>query len=292
MSHGLTASIARIRLGRTRPWALFAAHQVALFASGWAVLHAVRAWTGRSVHGGADPIGLSDGAVILSVYGAHLALTLWIDRRGGGPGSLGLRPSRHRSFVFAAGLATSVALFSAPWIFALASGRSRIAGTLAAHWHEVSHVSVAFGWIILFVNSFVEEATSRALPMRLFAARSLPFRVVVPSLVFAALHLADESFDAGRFASRSLAGITLSLAYAATGNVWLAAGIHTGMNYAAVAPSGLWHFGGLISLSAGDGVPGWSVNLAVAALATALFVWRGRKSARALAGGSAPASPR
>ena len=78
----------------------------------------------------------------------------------------------------------------------------------------------------------MEETANRAFPMRLWQHRSLLFRVLVPSIFFAAIHFAGEEVSFERSGVLLIAGITSSLAYALTGNIWLASGLHAGANIA------------------------------------------------------------
>ena len=73
--------------------------------------------------------------------------------------------------------------------------------------------------------------------MRLWAHRPLWQRALLPSLAFALLHLADEPFRLDALVYRTVAGVSFSLAYALRGHVWLAAGLHTGLNFAIIARS-------------------------------------------------------
>jgi len=63
----------------------------------------------------------------------------------------------------------------------------------------------------------------------------------------------------------------LSCAYAATGNIWLAAGVHTRINFASGAKSGLWHLCGLVRVSGDDVLPAWTHDLVMVVLAVGLY---------------------
>src|SRR5262249_16922986 len=143
---------------------------------------------------------------------------------------------------------------------------------------------VGFWLVLLVVNSYVEEAMSRAFPMRLFYDRGIVFRVVLTSLVFAALHLADEGFRLDAFISRAMYAVPLALAYIATEDVWLSAGIHTGMNYAIVARSGAWHSGALVRLQGSPLVSDDVTACLVALLAVGVYASLARQRMRYRAG--------
>ena len=55
--------------------------------------------------------------------------------------------------------------------------------------------------------------------MRLWERRSLWFRLLVPSVFFAVIHLADEQFSFERFSILLVAAVVQGLAYALTGNI-------------------------------------------------------------------------
>ena len=259
-----------------RPVFFFVLQQSAILLSGIACLRILGALTGHTVHGAASAVGPAEGAAILLMYAVHLGLTVGIFRWAKGTReALGLRPSWRRAKQFAVGALAAFILFGAPWLAGLAMGRAHVADSVGEHRDASSTLQVSFWLVALVVNSFVEEAMSRAFPMRLFSDRSLLFRVLMPSLVFAALHLADEGFSASALASRTMIAVPLGLAYAATDDIWLAAGIHTGVNYAIIWRSGAWHAGSLVLLAgepiASDDVA--AVGCAVLAIG-AHHLWR------------------
>ncbi len=264
-----------------RPCLFFALQQSLIFASAVVFLRAVRWLTGHTLHGAVDAVGPVEAIGVLLMYGLHLGLTVWLFRRAKGPlaGPLGLAwsPRRGADFVLGAGLA--FALCGWPWLVALATGEAHIADTLARQGASVHAAQIAFWLGALVVNSLVEEAASRAFPMRLWAGRGLWLRAFVPSLLFAALHLADEPFRAGAFASRTLAGLSFSLAYAATGSIWLGAGLHTGVNYAIIWRQGSWHAGSLVKVEGRPVLSDELVSIACGLLAVgAYLLWRRTKS--------------
>jgi hypothetical protein len=54
-----------------------------------------------------------------------------------------------------------------------------------------------------------------------------------------------------------IAGVVQSLAYLLTGNIWLTSGVHAGANIAAFSVSGLWHAGGVVSVTGQPSFPNW-----------------------------------
>jgi membrane protease YdiL (CAAX protease family) len=189
-------------------------------------------------------------------------------------------------------------LYGWPWLIALATGEAHVVDRLAAHRSEAPGAQVGFWLMALVLNSVVEEFTNRAFPMRVLQGRALWVRVVIPSLIFALVHLADEPFRMSAFVSRALTGMTLSLAYAATGNIWLAVGAHTGINYSIIWRAGSWHAGSLAMLAGTPVLAEELVEPSSAALAFAAYLlWsksrdrqgRGRERYRA---GVVPVTPR
>lgn len=121
----------------------------------------------------------------------------------------------------------------------------------------------------------MEETANRAFPMRLWQERPLLFRLVVPSIFFAALHLADEQFSFERMAVLLLAGVVQSLAYALTGNIWLTSGVHAGANSASFSLSGLWHAGAVLTVVGRPSYPNWvSILFALVAFSMAVGISR------------------
>lgn len=253
--------------------------QVAIFATGMAFLRAARWLTGHTLHGLQDRIGLVEAVGVLLVYGAHLALSVWIFRRAGGRGSLGIALSPRRALEFAVAAPISFALYGAPWFLALASGAARVTDHLSAH--PIEPLQIAYSVVAgLIVNSVVEEVTSRAFPIRLFSEYGVWLRILLPSVLFAALHLVDEPFRAGPFAARTMAGVTLSIAYVTTGNIWLAAGIHSGINLASLWGEGLWHAGSVVKLEGQPIVPTLYVEIGIGLAAVVGYALWSRPASR------------
>lgn len=154
----------------------------------------------------------------------------------------------------------------------LLKGTAAILDRIDAHFSYPTAAGVlCVALFLLLTQSVMEETANRAFPMRLWERRSLWFRVLVPSVLFAALHLADEQFSFERVGILLLAGIVQSLAYALTGNIWLTAGVHAGANAAAFSVSGLWHAGAVVSVTGQPSVPNWAaVALMLAAFGVAI----------------------
>jgi membrane protease YdiL (CAAX protease family) len=76
---------------------------------------------------------------------------------------------------------------------------------------------------------------------------------------------------------RFVSGVVLSCAYLFTGNIWLATGLHTGINYARFSVSGLWHAGALVSLKGQLLVPLWAADIPWSVVAIGAYLWWRRR---------------
>jgi membrane protease YdiL (CAAX protease family) len=264
---------------RRHTWAVFLAHQSLLFASAFGFLSAVRSLTGRDIHLGREPVGALGGAALLLLSAALVALTWALYRWtcGREAPSLGLRLTRGRAAACALGAFAGFVLAAWPWAVGLWTGDSFVRDHVGAHFDGASvAVTVAWALVLLFASAFTEEVVNRAFPMRLWRHRSLAFRVLVPSLFFAAAHLAGEPFGAGRFAALVAGGVAQSLAYALAGHVWLPAGLHFGANFAGFSASGLWHAGAVVEVVGRPLAPGWTPTLLILLVSLAAFALRRR----------------
>jgi membrane protease YdiL (CAAX protease family) len=178
--------------------------------------------------------------------------------RAEGSKPLGVKPSARRAAEMTAGAVVGFALAAWPWVGALVTGRAGVRDGVGAHFGGLDAARVvSTGVSLLLLSAFTEEVANRAFPMRLWQNRSLAFRVVVPSLFFAAVHFAGEPFGVERAVTLLAAGVTQSLAYAMTGDVWLASGLHFGANYAGFSASGLWHAGAVAEVFGRAVAPNW-----------------------------------
>jgi membrane protease YdiL (CAAX protease family) len=261
---------------RQNPWAVFLLHQLVIFAAAWSFLTAVRKISGRSIHLGQDPIGFIDGAALVLLSVAVVAFTLWLYRwaRGADARPLGIGFSIRRFLELLAGLVLGAVFAILPWLIALWNGTAAVTDRVGAHFDDFSVVGmVAAGAFLLFVQGVIEEVTNRAFPMRIWEHRPLFFRLLVPAVFFAALHLADEQFSVQRVGILFAFAVILGLAYALTGNIWLASGFHVGGNIATFSISGLWHAGAVVNIAGQPAYSPWvgvSVMLAVMGVAVAV----------------------
>ena len=263
-----------VELLRRHVWAVFLAHQLLIFTFAVGFLTSVRRITGRTIHLGRDPIGLIDGAalVVLSVLVMVITWALYRWVKGEEAPPLGIAPSRRRLMDLIAGLVVGFGFAVSPYIVALWRNTATINDWITTH---VSHATVirilGVAFFLLLLQSVVEETANRAFPMRLWDQRSLLFRIVIPSIFFAALHLADEQFSLERIVVLILAGVVQSLAYAITGNIWLTSGVHAGANTATFSVSGLWHAGAIVSMIGRPGYPTWITAVLMLAVFSVAF---------------------
>jgi Type II CAAX prenyl endopeptidase Rce1-like len=272
-------------------WAVFLIQQAIIFALGFAFLSLVRLLTGKTLHGGRDPLGLLDGAafvlLLITTILITRALYYWVE--GKDAPSLGLALSLRRLLFLLVGLLIGLALNSWAWIAGLASGTATIRDQIGFHFDSVSIIRVlSIGVFVSFANCVLEEITNRAFPMMLWRHTSLAFRMFVPSIFFAAQHLVDEPFNFVRFIYLVSLGVVLSAAYALTSNIWLGVGLHTGYLLASILLSGLWHMGAIVAVRGQPILPVWALDLLLSTLAIAAFVWL-RYRERTLPLASAPA---
>ena len=241
-------------------WAAFLAHQTGIFILALGFLSSVRRITGRTIHLGRDPIGLGDGAalVVLSITVILLTRVFYRWVKGDNAPSLGIALTPRRLLDLLIGIFIGSAFAIAPWINALLRGTASIHDRINTHFDNSSMARIlTVAIFLLLLQGIMEETVNRAFPMRLWEHRSLAFRTVVPSIFFAAIHLADEQFSFERIGVLFMAGIVQSIAYALTGNIWLTSGVHTGANLASFSISGLWHAGAIVSVIGQPTIPNW-----------------------------------
>jgi membrane protease YdiL (CAAX protease family) len=245
-------------------WAVFLAHQAGLAIIAIVFLSLVRRITGRTIHFLRDPIGLGDGAVLVVLSIAVILLThvlyRWI--KGENAPSLGIAPTPRRFLELVIGLLIGFGFTIGPWASAVWMGTASIHDRITNHFDSFSVARIlTVAFVMLLLQSAMEETTSRAFPMRLWEHRSLAFRMIVPSAFFVAVHLVSEPFRFERIGVLFVAGLTLSMAYALTGNIWLASGIHAGANLAAFSIGGMWHAGASVALIGRPTIPYWVISM-------------------------------
>jgi len=237
---------------RRHDWLAFLLQQFLVFALAVVLLQGARLLTGKSIHGGKDMMGPVEFVAMLVLFAAMIGVSVWMYRGAAGPKApaLGLVPSVRGLGHALVGFALGLVAVGWPLFISLASGQMHVTETLFSRFEATRVLGMlALGTVTLTANSIVEEVTSRAVPFQLFRHRALLFRVLVPALLFAALHLADEPFRLGAFYSRTIAGIVFGLAYLLTRDIWFASGLHTGTNQAVLLASGKWHMGALVHAS-------------------------------------------
>jgi membrane protease YdiL (CAAX protease family) len=260
-------------------WAVFLAHQAGLAIIAIVFLSLVRRITGRTIHFLKDPIGLPDGAVLVVLSIAVIFLTQllyrWIKGENAPPLGIALTPRRFLDLMV--GLFTGFAFTFGPWASALWIGTASIHDRITSHFDSLSVARIlTLAVLMLLLQSVMEETTSRAFPMRLWEHRSLAFRMILPSAFFVAVHLVSEPISFERIGVLFIAGLTLSMAYALTGNIWLASGMHAGANFAAFSIGGMWHAGASVALIGRPTIPYWIISmimLGVFGAALALQTW-------------------
>jgi membrane protease YdiL (CAAX protease family) len=262
-------------------WLAFLLHQAAIFLTAFLFLWLTRRLTGKTLHGGIDPVGWIDGIALLAIS----ILVIWATRifyhwlKGREAKPLGIALSLRRLVELLVGLLLGYLLVAAPWIGALGFGTAAIQDHIGNHYTGLGSAKVlAIALLLLLISSVTEEVANRAFPMRLWERRSMAFRILVPSIFFAALHLAGEDFGISRVAVLFAGGIMQSFAYVLTGNIWFTSGVHTGANFAAFSVTGLWHAGAVVALTGQPLFPNWiAVLLMLIVCSGAFFIGKERR---------------
>ncbi|HSK74618.1 MAG TPA: CPBP family intramembrane glutamic endopeptidase [Pyrinomonadaceae bacterium] len=260
-------------------WAAFLLHQSLLFLLAISFLSSIRRITGRTIHLGRDPIGFIDGAALIVLSLGVIFLTNWFYHllKGKDAEPLGIGFSPRRLLDLTVGLIIGAAFVIAPWISAISRGTATIADRIDAHFDSFSVVRIlAIAFFLLLLQAIMEETANRAFPLRLWEHRSLIFRLIVPSVFFALIHLADEQFGFERLAVLLMAGVIQSLAYLLTGNIWFTSGLHAGANIASFSITGLWHAGAIVSVAGQPAIPNFVTILIMLVLLSLAFVSKQR----------------
>lgn len=260
-------------------WAAFLLHQSLLFLLAISFLSSIRRITGRTIHLGRDPIGFIDGAALIVLSLGVIFLTNWFYHllKGKDAEPLGIGFSPRRLLDLTVGLIIGAAFVIAPWISAISLGTATIADRIDAHFDSFSVVRIlAIAFFLLLLQAIMEETANRAFPMRLWEHRSLIFRLIVPSVFFALIHLADEQFGFERLAVLLMAGVIQSLAYLLTGNIWFTSGLHAGANIASFSITGLWHAGAIVSVAGQPAIPNFVTILIMLVLLSLVFILKRR----------------
>ena len=270
---------------KQRLWLVFVAHQLLIFLIAILFLTSVRRFTGRTIHLGRDPVGVVDGVVLVVLSVTVIVLTRvlyhWIKGENAPP--LGIALSVRRFVHLLVGLFAGLLMIGLPYAIGLWTGTMSVYDRITAHFNNQTVIRIiAVSSFLLLLQSVMEETVNRAFPMRLWEHRSLLFRILVPSIFFAAIHLADENISVARIGILVIAGVTHSLAYALTGNIWFASGLHAGANIASFLPTGLWHAGAVVALVGQVPVSNWVMAiLMLLILALTLILGPNRHKLRA-----------
>lgn len=88
-------------------------------------------------------------------------------------------------------------------------------------------------WLIVYTGvGFQEEIVSRGYHLQNIAeGLNVPLGILISSLIFALLHLANPSFSLYSFLGLLASGYFLAYAWARTGQLWLSIGLHIGWNF-------------------------------------------------------------
>jgi membrane protease YdiL (CAAX protease family) len=255
-------------------WSAFLILQAIQFACFWSYLNLVRLFTGKTIHGLKDPFGAIDGAgyVLLTLLILVFATELYRLVAGNTAPPLGFALSSTRTLNCLLGMVIGFLLQSIPWLLGLTTGRLKIEDRVWAHFNPAGVVRVlCVGMFFLILTSVLEEGACRAFPMKLWERYSLALRILVPSFFFSGFKIAHQPFNLLSFYIRFMFGVVQSVAYALTNNIWFAVGLHTGINYACFAVSGLWHAAAVVKLSGSVARLEWATVIIWTVIAIAGF---------------------
>jgi hypothetical protein len=255
-------------------WVVFLVHQASIFLLAVGFLWSVRQITGKTIHLGRDPIGFGDGAALIALSLVVILYTSvlyhWLKREKAAPLGIALSPRRFLDLII--GTLTGFVFAIAPWVCAIWLGTASIFDRIDTHFDSLTIARIlTVAIFLLLLQGIMEETANRAFPMRLWEHRSLAFRILVPSIFFAAIHLADEQFSFERIGVLWMAGVVQSIAYALTGSIWLTSGLHTGANLASFSITGLWHAGAVVSVRGQPTIPNWATVVIMLVVFSATF---------------------
>ena len=124
-----------IKFLRHHLWVVFLAHQLLILGIALLSLNLVRRITGRTIHGGRDPIGFLDGAALVALAVGVIVMTRILYHWVKGPGAhpLGLAMSLRRFLELIAGLLIGFGFFLFPYLHGLWRGTAFIHERIGAH---------------------------------------------------------------------------------------------------------------------------------------------------------------
>ena len=247
---------------RRQKWLVFLLQQAGVFLLSLGFLMTVKLLTGKDIRGGKDAMGATESLGMVALFTAIIALSIgfYYSSEGKDAPRLGLKPTPRGMLHLVVGALMAFLLSAWTTLFGFATGAMRVTDTIGAHFSTAGVLlMLSLGLFSLTYNSVMEEVSSRAVPLMLFRRHSIFFRIFVPALFFAALHLAAEPFRLSSFYNHVLAGALFAVAYLLTRNIWLASGLHTGMNLGVLYDSGRWQMGALIKAEGTPVGPEWLV---------------------------------
>jgi membrane protease YdiL (CAAX protease family) len=175
------------------------------------------------------PGGLLSGAMALllgSLVGGWSMLAL----DGRLPAALGFHPSPEGLLELAKGIALGAALGVVVVGIMAALGGLRWSGQEGTGLRWLSGAVGAFGFLL--VPAAAEEALLRGYPLQaLGEAWGAGIAVVVTSVLFGLLHLANPGIGVLSVANVTVAGLMLGVVYVRTLSLWWATGAHLGWNW-------------------------------------------------------------
>lgn len=193
---------------------------------------------------------------------------------------------------FLVGSALGIGSLALAAAIALAGGGLRFTVSSRTELPRVG-VTLVFSAVLFIVAALAEEALARGYPLQTMSRAGLAgLGILITSLAFAGLHLANPNFSFGLpLLNLVIAGVWFGIAYLRTRSLWLPLGIHWAWNWAlgslfglpvsgitSIAPHPLlrgtdlgpaWLTGGTFGIEGG-------IACTITLLVSTIFIWRTR----------------
>ncbi len=245
---------------RRQKWLVFILQQIGVFLLSFGFLMSIKLLTGKEIRGGKEAMGPIEFLGMITLFSGIIIFSVWSYRWSEGKDAppLGLRPTLRGLLHLLTATCIAFLIAAGRKLLGFAAGSMQLTDSIGAHFSAAGvMLMLCMGLFSLTFNSVMEEISSRAVPVMLFRQHSILFRIFVPALFFAALHLAAEPFRLSSFCSHVVSGAVFAGAYLLTRNIWLASGIHTGGNLGVLFDSGRWQMGAIIKAEGTPVGPEW-----------------------------------
>jgi hypothetical protein len=141
-------------------WAVFLAHQLLILTIAVVFLNSIRRITGRTIHGGRDPLSAIEWVAIVALSIGVIIITWGVYRwvKGDDAPSLGIAPSARRLIDLVAGLLIGFAFIISPYASALLRGTGFIHDRVSSHFGYLTVArTLGAAFFLLLISSMMEE---------------------------------------------------------------------------------------------------------------------------------------